>query len=248
MPPQPSEPVATVSEPASSAPAAHIPSSPDANNWQRPAPDDYEAAAAASLDEVDAHAAAENGQIAEAILRSRVAASAVRGVSVILLEFSRDPRSYHDSLRECQELKEYRDALEEAGAASELSSLAKIYVPPEIYDATMEAVRIFKLKLHGRHVIAEPGIEKTVTNAAENRDERVRLQGRAIVPLGFAGASLQADAKIEVTHTFFHMKIPSSLCSEHSGPVTASTTDAHHRFGQNHRTHGPREARSSAGL
>lgn len=190
----------------------------------------------ASVDEVDAHAAAENGQIADAILRSRFAASAIR--VVILLEFSRDPRSYHDKLRECQELKECRDALEKAGAASELPSLAKVFVPPEMYDATMEAVRIFGLELRGRHVLVTPEFEETVKHVVHvpGNPEKVRPTGRGIVPLGFAGASLQADAKIEVTHTFVHIKIPSSLCSERqSGPVTASTTDAHPRFGQNPR-------------
>lgn len=233
-PPQPCDPVAAVSEPASSAHATTGPFSPDLSPWRSQALDDYEAAAAASLDEVDAHAAAENGQIAEAILRSRSAASAVR--AVILLEFSRDPRSFHDALRECEDLKDIRDALKSAGAESELPSLTKVFVPPEMYDAVMEAVRIFGLELHGRHVLVVRELEENVKRVVHTKGSKVRPTGRGIVPLGFAEASLQADAKIEVTHTFVHIKIPRSLCSEvHSGPVTASTTDAHPRSGQNPR-------------
>jgi TPR repeat protein len=245
-PPQPCDPVVAVSKPASPAHVVSTPFSPDFTPRACQASADYATAAAASFDEIDAHAAAENGQIADAILRSRCAPSAVRGV--VLLEFSRDPRSFHEALRDCPALKECRDALENAGAIVELPSLAKVYVPPEVYDATMEAVRIFGLELQARHVIAWPGIEETVTIAAENRAAKVKLQGRAVIPLGLAAASVQAGAKIEVTRTFVHTKIPSSLCSEHSGPVTASTTDAHSRFGLNVRTHGPREARSSADI
>jgi hypothetical protein len=186
-----------------------------------------------------ASVAVKNGQIADAILRSRSAAITVNGV--ILLEFSRDPRSLHDALRNCRELKDCRDALENAGAASELPSLAKVFVPPEKYDATMEAVRLFGLELQGRHVLVAPELEemvKRVIKEGTRGSAKVRSTGRGIVPLGFAAASMQVDAKIEVTHTFVHIKvkIPSSLCSEmHSGPVTLSTTDAHSRSGRNPR-------------
>jgi hypothetical protein len=198
------------------------------------------------LEEVDALAAPENDQVSRGILEDRLAANDPKGI--ILLEFSRDPESYRKRLMRCEELRNYRDALTDAGFPWQLPSLTKVFASPSKYAAALEALRIFGLTLQGRHVLAEPELEELVVRVAENRAERVKLSGRAVIPLSLAEASVQADVKIRVTHTFVHLKIPSSLCSEYSGPVTASSTDAHFRFGQNVRTHGTREARSPAGL
>jgi len=203
------------------------------HSWQRQGSDDLEMAIVASLDEADAHAAPENAQVAEAILRSRCIASAV-----VLLEFSRNPRSYHQALLECAELKECRDALVASGFKPELPSLAKVFIPPEMFEATMEAVRLGGRQLEARHVLVTPELESTVVQVLRTpgNPEKIRCKSRAIVPLGFAQASVQADQPIVVSRTFIDVKIPSSLRSdERSGVVTASTTDAHAQSGQNPR-------------
>ncbi|CAK0813980.1 unnamed protein product, partial [Prorocentrum cordatum] len=231
---------------APSASASEERSSLDLRFGTSPACFDYEAAVVASLCEVDALAGPENEQVAKAILADRLTANAPKGL--ILLEFSRNPKHYHERFTQCEELRKYRDGLTDAGVPWQLPSLAKVFVRPSNYDAALEALRIFGLTLEGRHVLAEPELEETVIGVAEKRAERVRLSGRAVVPMGLAGVSLQADTKINVTRTFVHLEIPSSLCSEYSGPVTASTTDAHSRFAQNVRIHEAREVRPPVGV
>lgn len=210
---------------------------------------DYEAAVKASLDEVDALAAPQNEQVAKAILEDRLTRNALEGL--ILLEFSRDPMSYHERFMRCEELRNYREVMTDAGVPWQLPSLAKVFARPSKYAAALQALQMFGLTLEGRHVLAEPELKESVVKVAENRAERIKLSGSAVVPLGHAEALVQADVKIEVIRPFVHLKIPSSLCSEYSGPVTASSTDAHVRFGQNVRIHESREtrkARTPAGL
>ncbi|CAE8635249.1 unnamed protein product [Polarella glacialis] len=204
------------------------------HSWQHPEPHDLEAGIAASLADADASTASENGQIAEAILGSRWVAS-----TVILLEFSRNPKTYHRALMGCDELRDCRDALTARGFKAELSSLAKVFVPPEMFEASMEAIRIAEWMLEARHVLVTPELEDTVKNVVKQalrNTDKVKFKGRHRVPLAFAEASLLSDQEIMVSRTFINVKIPSSLRSESTNElVTASTTDAHSRFGRNPR-------------
>merc|ERR1712129_332461 len=53
---------------------------------------------------------------------------------IYLLEFSRDPKSYHEALLECDELQCCRKALIAHGFHPELPCGAKVFVPPETFE------------------------------------------------------------------------------------------------------------------
>ncbi|CAK0813994.1 unnamed protein product [Prorocentrum cordatum] len=109
---------------APSASASEERSSLDLRFGTSPACFDYEAAVVASLCEVDALAGPENEQVAKAILADRLTANAPKGL--ILLEFSRNPKHYHERFTQCEELRKYRDGLTDAGVPWQLPSLAKV--------------------------------------------------------------------------------------------------------------------------
>jgi len=130
------------------------------------------------------------------------------GTKVVLLEFSRNPKSYRTKLMECDELRECRDSLVAQGFTSELPSLAKVFVPPEMFEATMEAIRRAKIKLQARHLLVAPELEDTVKRLLQTpmNPEEIRPKKRSVLPLGFAGASVQADLEIFASRTFIDIK------------------------------------------
>lgn len=196
--------------------------------------DDIDVALQASLNEAAARTAEENGHVAEAVLRSRSLSK-----QVVLLEFSRDPAWYHSTLQQCPELQPVRDALAVHGFPFELPSMAKAFVPPEMFEAVMEATRIhLGFDLLPRHVLVTTDLEDTVLAVLKQNKskEKVRCKGRGTLPLGSATACVQHQLEIEVKRTFIDVPEKNSLRSEaHSGAVTNSTTDAHSRSGRNPR-------------
>jgi len=184
----------------------------------------------ASIEQAAELAAAVNAPLSEAILRSQAQASSSGPCSVLLLEFSRDPKSFHHALLTCAELQYSRDLLTESGFSPELPSQAKVFVPPELYEVTLEAVRLQGIQLKPRHVIVHSDLEELVIDAVRGCKgrEKVRCKDRRLVPLNAAGETLQLDHPVVVCRTFLHVKMPSDLRSLPSaGPVTVSTGDAH---------------------
>jgi len=195
----------------------------------------------ASIEDADGAAAATNAPLNDAILRSRMQASAspdATTLAVLLLEFSRDPQSFHDALLTCPELQDTRDSLVASGFSPDLPSGAKMFVPPELCEVTLEAVRLQSIRLKPRHVLVHPDLESRVIKAisvSKNHvstgckgREKVRCKGRKLVPLQTAEATLQMDHPLVVQRTFLHVKLPSELPSTPtSGPATASTSEAH---------------------
>ncbi|CAK0813977.1 unnamed protein product [Prorocentrum cordatum] len=114
---------------APSASASEERSSLDLRFGTSPACFDYEAAVVASLCEVDALAGPENEQVAKAILADRLTANAPKGL--ILLEFSRNPKHYHERFTQCEELRKYRDGLTEAKPLDAKTSEPKSYRRPK---------------------------------------------------------------------------------------------------------------------
>jgi len=194
---------------------------------------------AASIENADGAAAVSNAPLNEAILRSCLQASTDSGsCAVLCLEFSRDPQSFHEALLTHPELQDSRELMVARGFSPELPSGAKMFVPPELCEVTLEAVRLQGIQLKPRHVLVHADLEDLVMNAvsaskghASSRckgREKVRCKARKVVPLGTAEASLQMEHSLVVRRTFLHVKIPSELRSTPtSGPVTVSTSDAH---------------------
>eukprot|EP00928_Gymnodinium_smaydae_P066040 TRINITY_DN49093_c0_g1_i1.p1 TRINITY_DN49093_c0_g1~~TRINITY_DN49093_c0_g1_i1.p1 ORF type:complete len:499 (-),score=73.92 TRINITY_DN49093_c0_g1_i1:217-1713(-) len=195
----------------------------------------------ASIDDADGAAAATNAPLNDAILRSRMQASSSpesTTLAVLLLEFSRDPQSFHDALQTCPELQDTRDSLVASGFSPDLPSGAKLFVPPELCEVTLEAVRLQGIQLRPRHVLVHSDLESVIIKAISvSKDhmttrckgrEKVRCKGRKLVPLKTAELTLQMDHPIVVQRTFLHVKLPSDLRSAAtSGPATVSTSEAH---------------------
>jgi len=188
------------------------------------APDDLDAGIEASLVEADLQAATENSQISEALLWSHS-----NSTSVYLLEFSRDPESFDRALLHAEQLQDCQGALRAHGYSALLPSGAKAFLRPEVFVATLDAVRLLSLDLKPRHVLVVAELEETVTRIVKSldHDQRVKCKGRTTVPLAFASAALQSSLDVIISRTFVDIKEQNSLhSSATSGMVTVSTTDA----------------------
>jgi len=176
-----------------------------------------------------------NAQLSRALLQSR---PPVLGPHVILLTFSRSPQSFRETLLQASELEACRQALEVAGFAVELPSGAKVFVEPQHYLPTVEAVRLGGWTLMHQHVLVDPELADAVIGlvlALPGR-EKIRPRGAKVLPVGFATAVTEMNAEVYVSKDFINIRVPSSLCSDvGTGLRTASTTDADERKGKNHR-------------
>mmetsp|Transcript_118998 Transcript_118998/g.379490 ORF Transcript_118998/g.379490 Transcript_118998/m.379490 type:complete len:323 (+) Transcript_118998:1313-2281(+) len=191
------------------------------------------------LDEAGSGSAAGMGG-ANAQLRSTCVANLHQDLApaVVLLTFSRSPRSFRTILAEAVELAVCRDALAQRGCAWELRSGTKIFVKPDHYEPTLEAVRLAGWSLAHQHVIVEVELAEVVTGLLRRLPGRdsVRSQGNVKVPFAFAAASLQFGGDIAVSKTFINIRIASSMCSaDGSGHRTKSTTDTDMRKGKSKR-------------
>jgi hypothetical protein len=174
-----------------------------------------------------------NAQLSDALLRSR---STDHEPKVVLLSFSRSPRSYRNILLASPALATWRQRLSDCGYAVELESGAKIFVHPEHYEAVLEAIRLGGWGLFPRHVIVDPELEATVSDIVMNLGENIYPRAAGTIPLAFSSATSQMETKPSIERTFITFRIPSSLVSEKSNAAhTASTTDTSARKGQNHR-------------
>jgi len=176
-----------------------------------------------------------NEQISNALLHS---AGADSGPRVVLLKFSRRPRSLSDVLLDAPELADCIQALQSQGFCVELQSGAKVFVRPEYYEATLEAIRLGGWTLFPNHVVTEVHLEAVVLGIVEKLPcrESVHPRGSHVVPLAFATSAAHQESKVNVSRTFIEVRLPTSLRSEsHTGPRTASTTDMDPRKGSNHR-------------
>jgi len=165
-----------------------------------------------------------NSDISDALLRGKPP-------GIMLLEYSRDPTSFHELLKTCPELKACRAALIAKGFTPELPQPcgAKIFVPPDLFDVAKEAVRLQGIKLHSRHVLVSDDLTETVINVVKNKmklskKEKTKLKnhrGIKHIPLGPAMFE-EPTMPYVVKHTFIHVQVTSSLRS--SPPTDAQRT------------------------
>eukprot|EP00928_Gymnodinium_smaydae_P075972 TRINITY_DN58996_c0_g1_i1.p1 TRINITY_DN58996_c0_g1~~TRINITY_DN58996_c0_g1_i1.p1 ORF type:complete len:496 (-),score=77.76 TRINITY_DN58996_c0_g1_i1:372-1811(-) len=136
---------------------------------------------------------------------------------LMLLNFSRHPKSFERGLMRDESLREAREALNRAGLSLRLPSGAFVFVDPDEYSAAMVA-------LEGKTTTAsdvivserlEPVVRAAVASATSHRDN-VRV--REVHPLGYAG-----EDPIVVERTF--LSVPRAVRSRDS--VTNSTTIVH---------------------
>merc|ERR1719247_3270226 len=103
-----------------------------------------------------------NAQISSALLYCADDADADSGPRVVLLKFSRRPRSLGEALLNAPELADCIQALQSHGFHVELQSGAKVFVHPEHYEATLEAIRLGGWTLFPNHVVTEVHLEEVV--------------------------------------------------------------------------------------
>merc|ERR550532_1340204 len=168
---------------------------------------------------------------------------------IILLDFSRNPKTFRDVLQECAELNPCRQ--------EELPSGAHIFVVPEDFEDAMHAVEREGWTLKRRHVVVAQEFEEVVMSVVKKiaSREQVRLKSRTVacfcdakeepqVQVGTpdfpksqqASASEDGQERLErfmlfcVKRTFIHIPCADSIYSgPSSGPKTVSTSDANPR-------------------
>lgn len=207
---------------------AHCCEHPKKSSSASTRPDDFEIALDESHNEVDRWAAEENSHTSRARLLSRSEALP----EVYLLEFSRDPASFHNTLMTCPELDSSRQALEHAGFRVELPCKAKVFVKPELCQVVRDPIG--ELQLKPCHLLVAKEYEDLIKGAVRCKGkEKVRCKHEEDVPLGMSrlrqfAVSNGADIEV-VSRTFIHIagSSPNSLRSAPvGGAVTASTSDA----------------------
>jgi hypothetical protein len=204
----------------------------------------------ASLEEVAAQASLEadaqetsglhtasnmNAQVSAALVQT---VSAGEGPRVWLLKLSRRPSALGKLLLQAPELAECRSAMEQQGFAVELSSGAKVFVDVEVYEATLQAVRLAGWSLHPNHIIVTETLEPVVHQVLRQLRgrEHVHLKDSRPLLLEFPATAAKSVYRIEVTRTFIHVVLPSSMRSEsQTGVRTVSTTDVDPKNGGNPR-------------
>eukprot|EP00933_Yihiella_yeosuensis_P081228 TRINITY_DN94791_c0_g1_i1.p1 TRINITY_DN94791_c0_g1~~TRINITY_DN94791_c0_g1_i1.p1 ORF type:complete len:678 (-),score=97.93 TRINITY_DN94791_c0_g1_i1:405-2213(-) len=169
---------------------------------------------------------------------------------IILLEFSRNPKSFFDALNACPKLQACKSALETVGLSSLLpDSGAHIFVSPGTWHAALDAISREDWNLKKRHVIVAEEFEDTVKQAVAHIPSRdqVRLKCReatgaeeGVAPEQAASSQRGKDAKpqnaskedqeifpdLVVKRTFLYVPIESSIYSGPSvGAKTVSTSD-----------------------
>jgi len=144
---------------------------------------------------------------------------------LVMLNFTRHPKSFEAGIMHDEGLREVREALNRSGLRFRLPSGAFVVLSPDEYPVAMQAVK--DTQLTASHVIVsealEPVVLAAVYSATSHRDN-VRV--RHVQDLGYAG-----EAPVIVERTF--LSTPRALRSQQS--ITHSTTIAH--GGTNPRCH-----------
>jgi len=172
--------------------------------------------------------------------------------TVVLMTFSRSPECLRQALHTCLDLGDCRMLLHQAGKAAELPSGAKIFVPPDRYDATLDALRDRDLKAW--HVVAATEYEQLVKDVVHSLPKKFKVYFRTaeslslgsdehlpyVPPRDVDGRSLPVvptddDFTIIVSRTFITIDVPSSLWSKSFGRHTNSTRGVDGRGGKNPR-------------
>jgi len=148
---------------------------------------------------------------------------------LVLLNFTRHPRSFEAGLMNDENLREARETLQRAGLELRLASGAFVFVSPDEYPTLLLAVE--GRALTASHVIVsemlEPVVRAAVTSATSHRDN-VRLREKQ--DLGYAG-----EQPVIPERTF--LSVPRALRNPKS--VTNSTTAAHASTNPRRFTSGP---------
>jgi len=149
------------------------------------------------------------------------------GPKVAVMKFSRFPAEFKQVVETCPQIELYGQALKAHKFKTVLDNGAKVFVRPEHYIATMNAITTMEAgKLFSSHMVVEPELVVHLTSLAKNvpggkvrrRDEHCK-----VVSLGY-------PYRFNVKWTF--LDIPNI---KNAGPKTASTTDVDPRRGANPR-------------
>merc|ERR1712039_259543 len=95
-----------------------------------------------------------------------------------------------------------------------LEAGANVFVKPEHYIATMDAIRAKGLQLFSSHVVVEEELADHVASLVGGVRQGVYPRGSETVPIGY-------PVPFSVERTFIHIAVPSSLrSSTEVGPKT----------------------------
>merc|ERR1719327_2571786 len=148
-------------------------------------------------------APAVNAQVSDALLRTRVVDT---GPRVAILKYSRAPRAFKEVFAQSRVLARRRETLEANRFQSILEAGANVFVKPEHYIATMEAIGAKGLRLFSSHVVVEAELVDHVASLVGGIHQGVYPRGSETVPIGY-------PVPIGVERTFINIPVPSSLWS-----------------------------------
>merc|ERR1712151_571405 len=122
--------------------------------------------------------------VSEALLHSRPDSASLK---VVDLEYSRNPKPFHDVLRDCPELEQCREELKKGGFDPQLPSGAYVFVHPEHFAAVVDAIRTQGIDLKKRHVVVNPELEDITTSVIERLPGRLQIRVKSRTSATFSG-------------------------------------------------------------
>jgi hypothetical protein len=116
---------------------------------------------------------------------------------IYLLQFSRNPEQFENSLSCGISLKSCRDALEEAGLPWNLPSVAKVFVHPSQYRQSLEFLERYDTRLRPYHVVVAASLQHLVDESLSGIPCRQGARIKKRVTLGAAQSGKRVKAHEE---------------------------------------------------
>lgn len=177
--------------------------------------DSMEAVAAAGVapDAAERNAMRAHNLLGRGALADQEAALGLIDLQVVVLKFSRSPDAFRKALLEGPELRECREALEQAGHPVVLDRGAKIFVRPAHYRAVMAKVWQSCTHLHASHVVVSEEFEENVKAALSALPGSARVVERARNEISASWDVLSQRISVRVVQTFVTVRVPAPLLS-----------------------------------
>jgi len=173
--------------------------------------EDVQRALAESLEHASARSVDSNAEVCQSLLRHKLSDV------VYLMEYTRDPASFHQALDESTILSGCQRKLEEHGCVQDEKLLggARVYVHPEQFQAVLAYIRFEKHVLHPRHVFVAPDLSSHLADCIRQIRcrEKVKCKSRNTVPLSFLEVARNAEFPVMKLNTFIAVRTPSSMCA-----------------------------------
>lgn len=168
----------------------------------------------ASLDDASAQSVDRNADLGKSLLCSKQQEK--QQDYVWLIEYSRDPKSFHEALASSPVLSGCFRTLEDKGPQQhDVLGPAKAFVRPEQFELVLTFIEFHKPELKPRHVFVSPEFAAELAQCIERIrcKDKVKRKSQCKVPLSFLEAVHKSEFPVFKLKTFIAVQVPSSLCS-----------------------------------